>query len=219
MTLFTIKKEPVTLNADGSVQFLGELTIDADGSPRCYGPAGTKPLDYLANAGYPGNWWGIATHNGEPNGRPIVQSASDPYPGYYVSTTAYKNRGFKNGDPRRELNSEVVPFLVVPMKLVSAVRGVVLGCAGTITDARTGISVDCVVGDLGPNNHLGEASMAAAAALKVPNSPKRGGSSARMFTYKIWPGVAAKGYTLQPSSKMSVARTSVINAIADVAYV
>ncbi len=220
-TLFTVNGTPVIEKPDLSVSYLSAFTVDGDGSPRCYGPSGCKPqpLDYLANAGGPGNWWGIATRNGFPYGQPVVQSATDPFPGLYVSTTAYKIRGFSNGDPRRELNSEIVPFMVVPLRLVDAVRGVVLGCRGRITDNRTGLYVDCVVGDLGPNNHLGEASIAAASALKLPTSPKTGGSSARMFTYECWPGIAANGFSLQPAARLSVARVASLDAVANAVYV
>jgi hypothetical protein len=38
------------------------LAIDCDGHPQAYHPDGSPPgVDYLANAGSPGNWWGIAT--------------------------------------------------------------------------------------------------------------------------------------------------------------
>src|SRR5580765_7782088 len=79
------------------------MTIDADGCPHAYGPEGTKPLDYLANAGYPGNWWGIVT---DAEGIPYVQRTDDgkdraPWPGYYLSTTAYLVSGFDKYDARR----------------------------------------------------------------------------------------------------------------------
>ena len=87
---------PVYLDPDGSVHFVGEFTIDCDGCPMAYGPDGClpEPYDYLANAGYPGNWWGIVT---DEYGNPYEQKESDPrerapYPGLYVSTTAYVNR-------------------------------------------------------------------------------------------------------------------------------
>lgn len=220
VTLFSISREPVNLFDDGGrerVEYLGEFTVDGDGSPRCYAPEGVSgALDYLANAGRPGNWWGIATHNGESNGRPIIQGPEDPYPGFYVSTTSYKNRGFKNGDPRRELNSEIVSFLVVPLKLIPAVKGVVIGCRGRITDMRSMRSTDCVVGDAGPNNHLGEGSMKAAGNLLLPTNPKRGGSSARMFKYELWPGQAASGFELQPRGRQSA---SVQAAVAEAIYI
>ena len=46
---------------DDVLVFESRLRIDADGAPNAYGPAGTEPLDALANAGHPGNWWGIVT--------------------------------------------------------------------------------------------------------------------------------------------------------------
>jgi len=196
----SVDGENVYLNEDGSVSFLGELTVDGDGSPRCYGPPGTKPLDFLANAGNPGNWWGIATDS---KGIPIIQGKDDPYPGYYVSTTALKNKGFKHGDPRREIDSEKVPFIVVPSPLIKKVRGVVLGSQAKIIDTRTGKFVMAVVADIGPAKHLGEASIAAAVALGLSGNPKSGGSSKKAFEYIFWPGTPAQvngiTYPLQPS--------------------
>lgn len=196
-TLFTVLGDPVHLHDDGKVSFTGEMTINGDGSPRNYAPVGFgKPLDYLANAGSPGNWWGIATDS---SGKPFIQGKDDPYPGYYVSTTALKIPGYKHGDTRREVDSEKVPFIVVPRQLVPAVRPVVLGCKARVTDTKTGAYVDGVVADIGPRTHLGEASIAAAKALGVSSDPKKGGSSQKRFLYELWPGVAAEGFKLQPS--------------------
>lgn len=196
----TVDGDAVTEMEDGRVSFLGELTVDGDGSPRCYGPPGTKPLDYLANAGGVGNWWGIATNS---KGIPIIQGKDDPYPGYYVSTTALKNPRFKHGDPRREIDSEKVPFIVVPSPLVKKVKGVVLGSQARITNTQTGNSVMAVVADIGPAKHLGEASIAAAVALGLSGNPKSGGSSKKIFRYELWPGTPAEvngvTYPLQPS--------------------
>ena len=81
-TLFEVRDAPVVQNNDGSVTYTGEFTNDADGDPRAYHPKGSPPgLDYLANAGHPGNWWALATDNGKPNGRPIIQGPNDPAPG------------------------------------------------------------------------------------------------------------------------------------------
>ena len=206
------------LREDGLVSYFGELTIDADGSPRCYGPAGTRPLDALANAGRPGNWWGIATFNGEPDGRPIVQGPGDPYPGYYVSTTAYKVPGFENGDPRRELDSENVIFVVAPRQLVRAVAGIVVGCKASVLDTFTGKRVEGVCGDIGPATHLGEASMATAAGLGLPSDPRHGGSGEHTrFLYEFTPGVPAAGFQLQGS--LSKSRLAVLDAVENAIYV
>lgn len=190
--------DPIYIDDNGNVHFMGEMKIDGDGSPRNYAPVGSglKPLDYLANAGSPGNWWGIATDS---SGKPFIQGKDNPYPGYYVSTTALKNPGFKHGDPRREVDSETVPFIVVPPQIIKGVKPIVLGCKARITDTKTGKQVYAVVADVGPKAHLGEASIAAANALEIPSDPKRGGSSQKRFLYELWPGEAAEGFKLQPS--------------------
>jgi hypothetical protein len=110
--LMKIGGVPVYLDPDGSVHFVGEFTIDCDGCPMAYGPDGClpEPYDYLANAGYPGNWWGIVT---DEYGNPYEQKESDlreraPYPGLYVSTTAYVNPGYGKYDVRRYVDSEKV---------------------------------------------------------------------------------------------------------------
>jgi hypothetical protein len=196
--LMYVGGQPVNISYQEHVWWVGELTVDADGSPRAYGPEGTDPLDYLANAGYPGNWWGVATHNQEPDGNPIEQGGDDPYPGYYVSTTAYIWSQFPHSDPRRYLNSEKVVFIVAPMPVIKQTSGKCKGCRARMTDLHTKTFVDCVVGDIGPSDHLGEASMAAAAYFGINDDPKSGGSSdSKRWRYDIWPGIAAEGYVLQ----------------------
>lgn len=211
----TIAGTPVYTYEDGSVEYMGELTVDGDGAPKCYHPAGSPPgLDYLANAGKPGNWWGLAV-NGK--GKPIVQTIADPAPGFYVSTTAYKVPGYRHGDPRRELNSEQVSFIVVPSTLWKSLPGIVLGCKALVIDTLTGKSISAVVGDIGPANHLGEASIAAARALGLNADPKRGGSSQKRFKYLFWPGIPAEGFRLQ--GKPAPAALAAISAVEDVVYV
>lgn len=173
------------------------MTIDADGSPRAYGPRGTEPLDYLGNAGHPGNWWGLATDG---HGKPFVQGTGDPCPGYYVSTTAYQRQAFGARNPRRYLDSETVPFIVVPLALCQAVGPVVLGCRATVTYREK--TVEAMVGDIGPATHLGEASIAVAKALGINADPKTGGSANIAFEYTIYPGQPARirgeEFPLQP---------------------
>ena len=84
-----------------------------------------------------------------------------------------------------------MPFIVVPAPLRKLVKGIVLGCAATITRGSSGESVACVVADFGPAKHLGEASIAAARMLDVPCNPKSGGSDRQDFTYTFFPGIAA----------------------------
>jgi hypothetical protein len=51
-----------TRRDDGSAFFYeAGLNIDADGAPHGYHPDGRSGLDYLGNAGRPGNWWALVT--------------------------------------------------------------------------------------------------------------------------------------------------------------
>ena len=203
--LLKIDGVPVYIDHDENgmehVYWTGEMTVNGDGSPRCYGPEGTEPLDYLDNAGQPGNWWGIyAPPDG--TGKPVIQGAHDPWPGYYVSMTAYIRTEYAASDPRRYLDSETVAFSVVPGNVRKATVGICKGCRCRITDKKSkhkaGRFLECVIGDIGPTNHLGEASMAVAKFFGLNPDPKKGGSSdATRFQYEMWPGVAAKGYKLQ----------------------
>lgn len=196
--LLKIGGVPVFQDDDGSIHWLGEMTIDADGCPHAYGPPGTEPLDYLGNAGYPGNWWGIVT---DPKGKPYVQKEGDkqkhPWPGYYLSTTAYLVPGYTKYDARRYVDSEFISFMVVPGNVRMAIAPKFMGCRSVITDQKDGNHLECVCADVGPRNHLGEASMAAAEYFGLDPNPKAGGSSDRKrWHYRCWPGVAAQGWVL-----------------------
>jgi hypothetical protein len=182
-------------NDDGSYSFVAAMTVDADGSPNAYGP-GNKGLDYLANAGHPGNWWAIVT---DKKGQPVVQGDDDPSPGMYVATTAYERPEFNKKDPNRYLDSEKVHFFVVPSHWRSLIPGIVLGCKAMITDKKTGKSIYGLIGDFGPRSHIGEASIAYAKDFGLVTNPKTGGTEEKRFTYTFWPGTAATGFELQPA--------------------
>lgn len=182
-----------------SVSFTSGMSINADGSPHCYGP-NNSGLDYTANGGHPGNWWAVVTDS---NGDPIIQSGKapeQPAEGYYISTTAYLNKQFKTADVRRYVDSEVVPYIVTPPQLIGMVGPVVMGCLSRVT--YRGKSVEAIVGDIGPKSHAGEASMACAKALGINNDPRKGGVVRGVF-YEFFPGKQATingvTYPLQPS--------------------
>lgn len=205
--LATVNGVKITLQDDGYVVFTAGMTIDGDGANGqvsgigCYAPAnsGLKTWDYLANAGEPGNYYGIVTKNGVP----IIQSSTDPAPGYYVSPTRYMIKGKSQYDPFAYLDSETVPYSVTNPKIISGVGPIVMGCRATVTDLKTGKVVESIVGDSGPSGRAGEASMAMAKAMGVPWSPKNGGTSEKRFLYTFHPGVPAVvngvTYPLQPS--------------------
>lgn len=203
MSQVLITIDGVEVHWDGEkISFTSGMTINADGSPRCYGPGNTG-LDYTANGGHPGNWWAVVTHNGKSSGTPVVQSGSapeQPAKGFYISTTAYLNKQFKTADVRRYVDSEKVPYVVTPPQLIGMVAPVVMGCLARVT--HKGKTVEAIVGDIGPKSHIGEASMACAEMLGINNNPKKGGVSSGVL-YEFFPGqqVTIDGvtYPLQPS--------------------
>jgi hypothetical protein len=192
--LATVKGQPILQEEDGSITFYGEACVDADGSPRAYHPYG-QGLDYLENAGHAGNWWGIVT---DQLGYPVLQGEKDPAPGFYISTTSLQNKQFRRTDPRRYIDSEQVPFIVVPGPVARAAKGIVLGYKAEVLNPNTGKKISAVVADLGPASHLGEISISAASQLGINPDPKTGGSSSKDFRYIFWPGTPADGFSLQP---------------------
>ncbi len=184
--------EDIPVYWDGTKLFwTGHARVDADGSPRAYGPDNTG-LDYTANAGHPGNWYGVVTDNGKRSGTPIVQGPDDPYPGLWVSTTSYEDTRFGVKDYRRYLDAEKVPYVVIPGILRRLLPGVVLGAQAEVTNIRTGQCVRGVVGDCGPDGEIGEFSIAMLGALGVNNGARKGGTDDKIIQVEIWPGVAAK---------------------------
>lgn len=170
---------------DGAVVYEAGMQIDADGGPHAYNPVSFKGLDKLANAGHPGNWWALATHAGVP----YIQSVNDPAPGFYVSTTALQNAAFGEGDTRHNVNAELVPFIVLPEGIN---MGLHPGDLALAYNVKTGDNMYGIYADIGPEGKIGEASIAMAQALHIPDSPRTGGT-ANGVIYWVYPG-SGKGY-------------------------
>ncbi|MFV8753621.1 hypothetical protein ACNOYE_23960 [Nannocystaceae bacterium ST9] len=168
--------------SDQSVMFRAGMAIDADGSPHAYHPDDTG-LDFLANAGEPGNWWALVV-DGE--GVPIVQTAADPAPGYHVSMTALEDRTRATTDPRRYVDAETIAFVVLPPALKKW-SGAKLGDLALVVDPESGKRSLAMFADLGPRDRLGEGSIALAKALGIPDDPRRGGTT-RALVWLVWPG-------------------------------
>lgn len=166
--------------------FQAELTIDADGSPNCYGPDNSG-LDWTANGGTPGeNWWGGPTDS---HGMPCIQKIYDPSPGMYVSGTSLINPTYHENSQYRYLNSEEIPFFVLPGQHGNGAK---CGDVGLVYNEKTGDNCYAVYGDVGPETHLGEGSIRLAEALKINADPKTGGISSRAIVYLVFPGSVGK---------------------------
>jgi hypothetical protein len=174
---------------DGIVFCQSGANIDADGSPFAYHPVSDKGLDNLANAGRRGQWWGIATDtdhiDGEAGkGTPYIQKEGEPAPGFYVSTTALEDRSKQISDPARYVNSEQVPFIVLPG---GHNFGCELGDLVLCYNRANGKQFVGIYADIGPAGQIGEISIAMARLIGVDSSPRLGGCGHGII-YVLFPG-------------------------------
>lgn len=173
-TLVTINKIQVMYDSvDSLLVYTSGMNIDADGSPHAYHPVSDSGSDALANAGRKGNWWGIVT---DAKGNPVVQGKNDPCPGYYVSTTALYDATKKETDPHRYVNSDSIPYIVLPnnAKILSCAKK---GDFAFVENLRNGKSSYAIFADVGPKDKVGEGSIKLAANLGIDADPRTGGQS------------------------------------------
>ena len=193
-----ILKTPIFLSirgvdvVDGGTLFKAGMDIDVGGAPHAFGPDGKSGLDVLSNAGGPGNWFGVVTDNGQPNGNPVVQTSTDPAPGFYVSYTSLQDSTKEKNNPLRYVDSETIPYIVVPPQLLTGMAGVKLGDFATVLNTKNQKLQHAIVADVGPRLRIGEGSIALAKAIGVPlgsgTHTVTGGGADGGIIYKIFPG-------------------------------
>jgi|GEM_PF-1554659 len=159
------------------------MTIDADGAYKAYNKNDAIALDYLSDGGVPGDWWALAT---DANGNPIIQGATDPAPGYYVSMTSLADESVSQNSPYAYVDAASIPYIVLPPNLEKA-GGAKLGDFVAVYNAANGKVSYAIFADEGPNNHLGEGSIALANNLTINSSAKTGGADSGIH-YVIFPG-------------------------------
>jgi hypothetical protein len=174
---------------DNALIYIAGMAIDADGDEKAYAPAESDlpALDYLGNAGSPGDWWGITT---DENGQPHIQQSYHLAPGYYVSCTAMEDSRFPQSNPQRFLDSSQIPFFVLPSDFD---LGEKLGDYGLAYNTRTMDNNGAIYADIGPKGKLGEGSIALARSLGLNADPKTGGAESHMICYWFVPG-SGKGW-------------------------
>jgi len=209
----TIEGAQIAEHDDNSIHFRAKAAIDSDGANGQFGGLPSyapksykgKTLDVLANAGSPGNWWGIITDS---DGNPLLQGPRDPCTGAYISATALfllgpQGQSLPRSNPFKYVDSATVPYVVVPPAIRNGVKGVVMGCLAHVTNTKNGKHTAAVVADIGPRKKIGEISCACASAIGVNASPTSGGIEERVIDYVIFPGVPAivngVTYPLQPA--------------------
>lgn len=125
------------------------MDVDVDGAPNAYGPRGLKTLDNLVNAHYLNRAnKKIVGYLVDERGRPILQGAKDPFPGYYISQTDFTDLENQNErDPRRYLDARKINYVVRGDR--ARRRGVKVGDFVSVYSRRTRKSVFAIVGDTG----------------------------------------------------------------------
>jgi hypothetical protein len=190
---------------DGRVHFLADADIDADGANGQNGkPAAYKEdnsgTELLTNGGMDIVNGKVVCAEEWARDIVILDDDNEPkvFPGRIIaSKTWYQYPGKLEDDPTAYVDSETIPYIVVPPVIIQNTAGVVRGCKARVTWQDN--SVDCVVADCGPFNKIGELSIAAARAIGLPSNPKNGGISEQVVFYELWPGVVAPGFVLQPA--------------------
>jgi hypothetical protein len=102
----------------------------------------------------------------------VIQTAADPAPGFYISTTSLEDPNCDRKDPRRYVNSEAVNFIVLPGRLGLGAKP---GDFAVVIRPATGVYDYAVYADVGPANKIGEGLIAAYGSSGRPSSPKSGG--------------------------------------------
>ena len=125
------------------------MDVDVDGAPNAYGPSGKQTLDILLNAHYFNRAEKeIVGYLTDEHGKPILQGPEDPFPGYYISQTAFADiRNQNEKDPRRYVDARKINYVV--RGDLARRRGARVGDFVSVHSRRTGKSAFAIVGDTG----------------------------------------------------------------------
>jgi hypothetical protein len=125
------------------------MDVDVDGAPNAYGPRGKPTLDVLINAHSLGRAdREIVGYLLDDKQRPILQGPKDPFPGYYISQTAFTDVANDNErDPRSYVDACNINYVVRGRD--ARRRGVKVGDFVAVYSKRTHKSVFAIVGDTG----------------------------------------------------------------------
>lgn len=127
------------------------MDVDVDGAPNAYGPPGSKALDSLKHAHYRG--WkdgeivGYLTEGEHPS-VPVRQGPHDPFPGLYISQTAFTDaRRHDERDLSRYVDATRINYVVLGDQ--ARRRGARLGDFVAVYSRATRRSAFAIIGDDG----------------------------------------------------------------------
>lgn len=118
---------------------------------------------------------------------------------YHQAQTAYYSGGITGN---QYLHADKDRYIVVPPQVRAVVPGVIMGCRGRVTNLKTQVVEEGVVGEIGPDDKTGETAYVLAKALN-PMIEHNCGDSNEIYLYELWPDVPARDgdftYKLQPA--------------------
>jgi hypothetical protein len=125
------------------------MDVDVDGAPNAYCPPGKPSLDVLINAHYleraDQKIVGYLLDNKQ---RPILQGPKDPFPGCYISQTAFADVANHNErDPRGYVDARKINYIVRGND--ARRRGVKVGDFVAVYSKKTHKAVFAIIGDTG----------------------------------------------------------------------
>ena len=145
---------------------VGKMTVDVDGAPNAYGPPGKPALDFEKNAHTGGTLRGPIVGYLMEHGKPVIQGPNDPKPGYYVSTTDFRDDSIVDDrNPRKYVDATKINYVVLGK--FGKRHHVELGDFVVVHSHETEKTVYAIVGDSG--NAAGtEGSLALLQAMGYP---------------------------------------------------
>jgi hypothetical protein len=154
------------------------MDVDVDGAPNAYGPPGKPTLDVLLNAHYLERGdQAIVGYLVDARRKPILQGPKDPFPGYYISQTAFSDVANQNEhDPRCYVDARNINYVVRGDD--ARRRGVKVGDFVAVYSKRSDKAVFAIVGDTG-NPTGDEGSLHLLQELGYPFHDGRSGSVTR----------------------------------------
>lgn len=125
------------------------MDVDVDGAPNAYGPPGKPTLDTLVDAHYLDRTdQPIVGYLLDEKNRPVVQGPNDPFPGYYISQTAFSDPDNPNErDPRSYVDARKINYVVRGDRAKRL--GAKVGDFVAVYSKRTHKAVFGIVGDTG----------------------------------------------------------------------
>ena len=114
---------------------------------------------------------------------------------YHQAQTAYCSGGSTGS---QYMNADHDPYVVVPPQIRAKVPPTVMGCRARVTNMKTGVVEEGVVGDIGPDEKTGETAYCLAKKLN-PSITYNSGDTNKIYLYELWRKRLRKQYKLQPA--------------------